>query len=409
MGLFNFWQKRESVTGAKPSTGTQKGVQVRGSRVWATNTSALQVAAFYHAINLRANTFARADIRIERNIGGVWMPAVRDIAHAQDIRHLQYLIQVKPNEYMTADQMWRRLSYWRDMEGSCAILLGRTANGMVHRLYPVHNLSWNGLNNTYHVVSDELMKSLVVPANDLIIMCGMQTLRRPMGESLKDVAEKSLSISLTADNFALDTLAKGGTMKLFVSEEVNSDPLQGLASLDDSEVHKAVDDLREQAAENMDLIFSQGNLDVKVRSQSYQDLQVLMTKDAIVSEVGRICSVPLPLMFTATNAVYKSVDDAWHTFIELFLNPLMDTVVQEFNAKVFGEDYHDVLRFTYSTDMLCLDSDNTKAQAANARRNAGITTSNEERMLMGLAPHPEGDTLIMKQIPQEPKLQEDSE
>ena len=387
-GLNRFFSKRE--TQAEGSS-NKKGVSVQAKKVQASGVSALKVAACYHALDLRANTLSLSKICVERNKNGVWSRDVRDITGARDFRHLQYMLEVKPNEYMTADQMWRQLSVWRDTEGLAAIYIPGGAK-VAYMAYPVHRLLHDYTTNTWSCTLDCRMQQLSnIPASELIILRGMYY-GGGTHVSLTTAAQGILSLYLTADNFATETLAKGGTMKMFVSEEGGSDPLQGIASLSDSEVKSAVDDVREQVAANDDVIFLQG-VKTESRSQSFQDLQIDQHKRAVVEDVARMFGIPLPLMFTSTNAVYKSIDDAFHTFVGLTIRPLLEELEQELNAKLLGEENYGVLRFRFDTSELCLDSESTRAITASTRRNAGITTANEERSYMGLQGIEGGDEL----------------
>lgn len=383
-GLKNFFQKREG--NSKP---TNKGANVQSNRVFAIGISALKVGACYHAVDLRANAIALAELKIERCVNGVWRNELRDITGARDFRHLQYLLQVMPNEYMTADQMWKQLSTWRDCEGISAIYF---PGGTTHMAFPVHNMTHNYTNNTWSFTLDCRQQTLSnVPASELVILRGMYFGTNTY-LSHTQAAQTALSLYLTADNFTTDTIGKGGTMKMFVSEDGGSDPLQGIASLSDQEVKSAVDEVREQVAANDDVIFLQG-VKTESRSQSFQDLQIDQHKKAVIEDVARIFGVPLPLMFSSTNAVYKSIDDAFHTFVGLTIRPLLEELEQELNAKLLGEDNYGVLRFRFDISQLCLDSESARATTASTRRNAGITTANEERKYIGLPEMEGGDEL----------------
>lgn len=390
--IFNFGVRRREATSTSEAS-TAKGVSVRQSRVYASGNNAQQVSAFQHGLTLRANTFARAKVVLERNVNGIWVPEIRDIMGARDYRHLQYLLQQKPNAVINAQTMWRMLSFYRDVEGSAAIWSpGGWQNP--YMIYPVHGLSWNCVDNTYGFTCQLTNMSYTgVDASELCIMRGAHSQYSLLGESLIKLANNELSLLLTAGQFTLDTLAKGGTMKMFVSEETQTDPLQGLASLDDKEVHSAVEDIKEQVQNNEDVVFMQGDLKVEPRTQSFQDLRVDMTRTQSTEDIARFLGIPLPLMFCSTNAVYKSIDDAWHTFKELTIQPMLDEVAMELNADVLGESNYGQLRFRFDTTALCLDSESIKATTASSRRAAGITTANEERMYMGLPALPEGNTL----------------
>lgn len=258
--------------------------------------------------------------------------------------------------------------------------------------FPVHNMTHNYTNNTWSFTLDCRQQTLSnVPASELVILRGMYFGTNTY-LSHTQAAQTVLSLYLTADNFTTDTIGKGGTMKMFVSEDGGSDPLQGVASLSDQEVKSAVDEVREQVAANDDVIFLQG-VKTESRSQSFQDLQIDQHKKAVIEDVARIFGVPLPLMFSSTNAVYKSIDDAFHTFVGLTIRPLLEELEQELNAKLLGEDNFGVLRFRFDISQLCLDSESARATTASTRRNAGITTANEERKYIGLPEMEGGDEL----------------
>lgn len=387
MKLFNFTRKRETKQKAVAGASVDGGLFERY-----TNRSNM-IGAVYRAVDLRSRTFSQARLLIERNIGGAWLPIVSDVTGARDFRHLVYLFQVEPNEFMGANEMWRLAQWYRDTEG-CAAIYVPGGFGVAHQVYPVHDLQLNYANNTYTFTSDHLRKTFSnVGREELILMKGVPSNNNLLGRSLVDLASVPTSLYRNADAFSIDSLSKGGIMKLFVRAEESVDPLKGMTNLNDKEEKKAFEDLQRQTSQNQDVIFTQGDLKVETRSQSFQDLQVDLHKNKAIEDVARYYGVPMPLMFSTTNAVYKSVDDAYHSFIGLTIAPLWAEVEQELNAIVLGEAYFGQMRFRFDYSHMCIDSDNTKAQASATRKNAGITTANEERKMLGLPPITGGDSL----------------
>lgn len=377
MGIFNFFKREKS----SAPTVQDKGAVVPSRRIIiSTADNAQQVAAFYHAIGLRATTAARACLKYERYIDGKW-----EEFDYGEYRRLNWLLQVRPNAIMTADQMWKLAFRMRDLEGSAGIYI-RYKGAEVQELIPVH-LIWNQLDNTFTCRSDEFNKQWNnVSAEHVIILKGVVTAGYPLGRSLLHYARQTLSTAATAESLCLDVMSKGGTFKAIVKQEQQINGLQGLATLDDKEVEKNTDNIGEQFAEGKDFIYDPSASQITPITQSFQDLQVDLQRNKAIEDIARFTGVPLPLMFCATNAVYKSIDDAWHTFKTLTIEPLLEEVEQELNSKILNDKDFGKFRFRFDTSSLCLDSDKGKAEVAQIYINAGVKTRDEVRQELNLAP-----------------------
>ena len=345
---------------------------------------AMKVGAFYHALDLRATTAARATLKYERYAGGKW----QENDYGSN-RRLNWLLQVRPNELMTATQMWKLAFRMRDVEGCAGIYIDEKG-GEIERLVPVH-LTWDPVNFQYTIQSDEFMSlsGKTVSADKVVVLKGVVTPGWPLGRSLLHYAKETLSLAATAESLCLDVMSKGGTFRAIVKQEQQISGLQGLSNLDDNEVKKNTDSISEQFAEGKDFIFDPSASNVTPITQSFQDLQVDLQRNKAIEDIARFTGVPLPLMFCATNAVYKSIDDAWHTFLELTIKPLLEEVEQELNAKLLTPGDHGAWRFRFDTSHLCLDSDKSKAETAQIYVNCGVKTVNEVREELNLEPREE--------------------
>ena len=383
MGLFDFFGKREAQKAEQQQQNA--GAVVPSRRVYVNNGDrAMKVGAFYHALDLRATTAARATLKYERYAGGKW----QENDYGSN-RRLNWLLQVRPNELMTADQMWKLAFMMRDVEGCAGIYIDEKG-GEIERLVPVH-LTWDPVNFQYTIQSDEF-KSLsgkTVSADKVVVLKGVVTPGWPLGRSLLHYAKETLSLAATAESLCLDVMSKGGTFRAIVKQEQQISGLQGLSNLDDKEVKKNTDSISEQFAEGKDFIFDPSASNVTPITQSFQDLQVDLQRNKAIEDIARFTGVPLPLMFCATNAVYKSIDDAWHTFLELTIKPLLEEVEQELNAKLLTPGDHGSWRFCFDVSDLCLDSDKSKAETAQIYVNCGVKTVNEVREELNLEPREE--------------------
>lgn len=397
MGLFSFFGKREQQQ--EPQKQMQ-GAVVPSRRVYVNNGDrAMKVGAFFHALDLRATTAARATLKYERFSGGRW----KENDYGSN-RRLNWLLQVRPNELMTADQMWRLAFRMRDVEG-CAGIYIEERGGEVVRLVPVH-LSWNPTDYTYTIQSDEFprLNGMSVSGDKIVVLKGVVTPGAPLGRSLLHYAKDTLSLAATAESLCLDVMSKGGTFRAIVKQEQVISGLQGLSNLDDSEVKKNTESISEQFAEGKDFIFDPSASNVTPITQSFQDLQVDLQRNKAIEDIARFTGVPLPLMFCATNAVYKSIDDAWHTFLELTIKPLLEEVAQELNAKLLTAEDLGVWRFRFDVSDLCLDSDKSKAETASIYVNCGVKTVNEVREELNLEPREEEKDPPQPKAPPHPSL-----
>ena len=384
MGFFDFL--RREATASPTSSKTTEGASVPSRRVFISSADrAMEVAAFFHAIDMRSTTAARATLRYERFQNGKW----KEFSFGSN-RHLNWLLQVRPNDIMTADQMWKLAFQMRDLDGSAGIYLDSGSDGTVKRLIPV-KLTWNQVDNTYTCVSSEYGKTWInVPADSVVVLKGVVRPGFPMGRSLLHYMQRTLSTSATGETLCLDVMSKGGTFKAIVKQEMPVSGLSGLSNYDDSEARSNTDSINDQFAEGKDFIYDPSASDITPITQSFQDLQVDLQRNKAIEDIARFTKVPLPLMFCATNAVYKSIDDAWHTFKELTIKPILEEVEQELNSKLLGEEDFGKYRFRFDTDSLCLDTDKGKAEVAQIYVNTGVKTRNEVREELNLEPLEKG-------------------
>lgn len=390
MGLFNFTRKREAVAELpqqqveeKKKDGANGKIKANVVSIGAENAGT--VAAFSHAIDLRAKTFARGVLELQmRTPEGTWRKCL-----GGDFNKLHYLLQVRPNIYQSAAQMWEMASRIADLSNSglCGIWAPGLSTGNIRTLIPC-TATWQETTNTY-ILNNVKMNvcSIAVKAEDVILV------GNGYGRSLIDLLISTLELSATADKFNRDTLAKGGTFKAIVKQETSSSVLQGMDALDDTEVEANFDEINRQFKEGNDFIYDPSAAQITQISQSFQDLQLPNTKDGCIGDIARVCGIPLPLMFLSTNAVYKSIDDAWHTFKELTMQPKWDALEQELGGKYLNWLDYDKFRFHVLSDSLCLDSDKSRAERLNILVGGGIITPNEARFDLNLGNIAGGDTL----------------
>ena len=388
-GMKFFSQRREATVPGDSSSGNKPeaaSAKVRTNAVHINGQmAAFTVAEFARAIQLRAQTFARAQFEYQIcTSADVWKKGTWGKRQG-----LNYMLHVKPNSYQNAQQMWEMASRISDLShnGICVIYAPGMSNDNIVGLYPCQG-QWNDFDNTYTISNEKLhICGETVPASECIV------LSNGYGMSMLTMLRRDLETSATATEFNKDTLAKGGTFKAIVKQEQTGSLLSGMDGFDDDEVEKNFEDINRQFREGNDFIYDPSAANITQISQSFQDLQLPQTKDQCIGSVCRVTGVPLPLMFLSTNAVYKSVDDAFHTFIGLTLEPRWREIILELNSKALSAYDYGRIRYWVNTTALCLDSDKSKADTMSVLVNAGILTPNEARHRMNLEAKEGGDTL----------------
>ena len=381
MGFFRIFHKREAVPSSTGEGQKPSGASVRAKLVnIGANEGALSLTPVLHAINLRATTAARAVLEYQRMADGAWSPFLQGNTQA---RMNNYLLQVKPNRMQSAKQMWEMFYRMCDIYGRAALHLMKDSSGEIMAVWPC-KANFLPTSNTWMLTNPMLNTSTEVDANDCIIIKAMATPNHPDGISLLSYAARVLSLGATAEQFALDTMAKGGTFKGILKQESAMGGLQGFDNISDDEAKKVASSIQDQWDNGADIATDPSAGNLQQVSQSFQDLQVPTIMDKTTEAVARLFGVPLPLMYTSTNAVYKSVDDAWHTFETLTIRPILEEVEQEFNGKVLNQYDFGKFRFKFNTANLCLDSDKSKAEIDKIYVDAGIKTVNEVRKKLGM-------------------------
>ena len=227
--FFRFWKTRETTptppTPGVPSSTVEKE-QVKGGSfeeriVRARDPQkALTVAAVYHATELRAKTIGQMPVQYQRkdDAGGNFTPWMLGLG-----KRMNYLLQEEPNPLMSGPSLWEQVTIQRLMWGNGFIYIERDIFGDPVHLWLAQCGGYNFGNDTYSVTYftnyGPVMKDEVKPQD---IMHFPNTFRFQDGiwgiPTLRYAAD-TLSLIKTENQLSLETAAKGGRVKGFISEE----------------------------------------------------------------------------------------------------------------------------------------------------------------------------------------------
>ena len=391
MGFFNFGKqsKREKPTEA-PSEG--KSVNT-GSHIYAVRglEEAERVGAAYHAMRLRADALAVSKLSFQRrNTAGRFWEEWNEGPHSGQWRRLNWMLQVRPNRWQNATQMWQLLSWMSDGLGNAAIYLRRMpSTGEILEMEPcTFSVVYGTPSDPRYIVQPvfSLTSFETEPRNVILLNQASATRNSLRVHSLVDVACQALTRYATASGLVLSMAGKGNQKRFIVKQDTGNGGYSGMNGYDDSEVKKGVEDMNEQYRSNADFIFDEFATQLTEISQSYQDVvsPTLLMRAQEIEEIGRCFGVPGPLMFAQTNSVYKSTDDAWKLFQNITVEPLLMSIEDEFACKVLSEDLYDVCRFHFERHAMCLEGDKAKAETRKIYVDAGIMSADEVREELNL-------------------------
>ena len=291
---------------------------------------ALTVSAVYRAVELRAKTIGQMQMQyqVRDREGGnfvldVTKPRQNQVSFGT---RLNYLLQVEPNPMMSAQSMWEQVTINRLMLGNGFVYIERDELGepkylwlaecggyvMGTRKYTINYMSERGI-----------VKNKIVDADDILHFPNTYRERNGFwGISTLRFAFDTLSLIKTEAQLALETAAKGGRVKGFISEEK---PAQGQGTLAFGQFNKgATDDYAKEINEKVyqqDIVALRGLEKFQNVSLSAQDMQMIEILGMSQDDVARFFATPRPLLMMDTNSHYTTYTNATMEYLSRTIAP----------------------------------------------------------------------------------------
>lgn len=394
MGLFdglrnNRIQTREVGDGGNQQPGG-RGVSTGGRIAYATtdNTS-LMVAAVYRAISLRADTMSQLVMEYHKKSREGGNYTIDDSLRG---KHLNYLLQVKPNDRMNWPTLMRQAEIRRVLKGNAYIYIERMLDGEVAALWlcqdAIYMPTENRYNVTYYIGNVVVVKS-DVDANDVIHLRNTYSLDGGFtGVSTIRYASRVFNTAATQDELALDVAAKGGKKKLVIQEKEQQS--MGFGKVAKSQMEVLENKLNESWFDK-DVTYVSNTADIKDYSQTLQELQLIDSRKFTVREVARLFGVPAAMLMDDSNSSYKTPEAATLEFLSRTIAPLIREWECEFNAKILGEGLFGMYRFHLCEKPLFRLDRTGQAAWDKARMETGVVSINDLRAEQDLPRIENGD------------------
>ena len=339
--FFKLFSRREVQTPGVPKTTDPadetnqppKGGNWEANVVRPIGKSSLLVPAWYRGVSLIMQTMGQMVTQYQR-INGAGGNFIEDRYGKNG--ELNYLLQVRPNPMMTASQMQEQIEYRKIYYGNAYVYIDRALDGYPRNLWLCTGGGYNPINDTYTLVynSDRgpRIRIETTSRNVLHFKNVFMTDDYYMGIPTLEFAYKALSIAATADEQALQDVAKGGKHKVLIQEQ-KSPTLGTRGRANQQELRK----MKEQFARDWmsnDVALLDNVADAKIISQTSQQLQLLEQRDFQVSDLARILGIPRIMMMEEAGSSYKMPEHATQEFMLRTIQPRIREWEDEFNSKM---------------------------------------------------------------------------
>ena len=346
----------------------------------------MRIATVYSCMKLLSDTVASLPIEISRRHGGVYV--------AEESR-LAWLLNVQPNEDMSAVDFWGQAIQYMTLLGNAYIVPVRSrSGGEIDRLLLPHPscVAYDSMHGTYFVNDTQSGFSDTLFNPDII------HLRNTSFNGLEGVgliawARQALGITATGDEETLQRFANGGNVRGFLSNE--SSPTLGFGAYADEQL--------EAQARQADSFFrfggrifpKPGTTKFDQISSTSTDMQFLETRKFSVVEICRFFRVPPSFVFADTSNNYKSAENAILDLRQNAINPLLRRIECELTRKLLGEDYARRRRIQFDRSALSACDLDAQMKYATSRIQCGIDTVNEARLTHNKPKVADGDTVFV--------------
>lgn len=317
-----------------PAVATTEGGGTYAEKVVRVSTpgKSLTIAAWYRGVGLLMRTMGQLVPQYQRKDteGGNFIEN-----HYGPAGRLNYKLQVRPNQLMTATTFWQQVEYMKIMYGNALVYIERGADGEIENLWLCSYGTYNEMTGQYVLtyLSERGMQQVTVFRDD--VLHWPNTFHYPgsiWGISTLQFAADTLSTQATENRQVKENAAKGGRFKVLVQEK--DSPIVGTRGrASQAELRKITRQLNNEMYDG-DAIFLNNVADAKPFSMNAQQMQLLEQLGFGVAEVARFLGIPLSLLMDYSNSSYKTPEAATQELLQRTIQPQIGEIEDELNAKL---------------------------------------------------------------------------
>ena len=334
--------------------------------------AALCVATIYRCVKLLSESVAALPVQVMRRKGGIF---VDDL----DSR-LSFLMNVQPNEFMSAFDMWAQAVRLALMKGNAYIVPVYSAMTMDYAelvLCGEGTVAFDTVNGVYHINDIVNGISGTYKEEEIIHIKGMTLSDQRLGVSVLEFARLTTDIARVGDNETHDRFENGGAVRGIVGNDTS---VRGFGEYQDQELQKTAETLDTRFSRGERIVSLPGQVEFKQLSMSSTDMQFLESRKFTVREICRFFGVPPSFVFDDSSNNYKSAEMANVDFLSNTLNPLLRNIENELQRKLFTQSQYGRRKIQFDRRGLYACDLNSRVKYQAATIAAGLYTVNEWRI-----------------------------
>ena len=361
------------------------GVGPTGSLMYVNASPQLaeKIAAVYSCVKLISESIAKIPLEYKRyNKYGKYF--VRDYSSP-----LYDILNVRPNEKMSAYDFMRGLWVKVLMEGNGYVLIRRDIYGKVDDLVLLNSVTYDAPTNTYSV--NDYVNGIVgtYMSGDIIHIRNLGFGDGLTGESTIRMAARVIGVSASADRELTEVFDAGGRQRGIITGGDSGQ--MGFAAQKDTQVAKQAASMAERLRSGERIIPMPGDMKFTPFQMTPADIQLLDNKRFTVKEIGRFFRVSPSLLYEDGGNTYTNAEMSPVVFLNTTLSPLLTQLEQEFMHKLISKENRAYYRITFDRDVMYNTDLTTKTNRQRGMLETGIKTVNELRRDEGMPAIEGGD------------------
>ena len=397
--LFRYRKREAPQTPGVPSSTMPPEPEVKGGSyqeriVYARSPeTACTVSAVYRATKLLGDTMAVMPVQYRKKDfeGGNFVPDMLGLG-----RRINYMLQEEPNPIMTAPDLWRMVDINRHMMGNAFVYIERDEFDFPSALWLVKQCGYNINTATYasivYLTDRGYMTKTNVPAKDVLHF--PNTFRYPNGWGIPTIqyAYDTLTLNKTLSKQALDTAAKGGRVKGFISEQAPQNGYTPISNgmYDPEQTKKYAKEINNEVYQQ-DIVSLRGLDKFTPTSMTAQDMQMIEQAAMTYDDIARFWGIPRPLLMLDTNSHYNDYQNATMEFHTRTILPQKTSNEKEIARKLIGFKDYGTRDIHICEDPLMVMDPERRAKVAQLKMQAGLCTVNEARRDFDMPAVEDGD------------------
>ena len=349
---------------------------------------AMKIAAVYRCVDVVSKGVAQLPLVIKRREEDYF------VIDNNDIFGLTYILQMRPNERLSAFEFKRNIMIQLMIGNGNAYVFpkwGTDGYDSMILLSP-GSCTYDVYSNQY-VISDPINKIYgTYDANEIIHLKNLSLDGGYTGVSTLTYAARTLAISANADSANVESFKSRGTLSGFVSGKGST---LGFGTIQDSQLQGVADNIEKQLASGKKIFNLPGEMSFNQISLSPADIQLLETKTFNVLDICRFFGVHPDKVFAMQTTNYKASEMSQVAFLTDTLQPVLTQIENELQIKLIPRELALEYKIDFDIEPLLQTDLLTQADYINKTIQAGVKTVNQWRKKFGQTPVEGGDKVLV--------------